>query len=418
MGKRSWPSLTAVVCLALTTALSLGVAMSPNAAAVPRELKVALYPFIPEFVAATDVIKRDFEAAHPRIKLKILDLRSNYYGPDDPNYVETVDADVFELDSILLAQFIADKKIRELPTNALLPQAELLTNAYVGTQVNGKRYGAAHWVCRDLLFYSKADAPAFPIGTLADLERFVGSGDNTGRLIVDLKGKLTLGDFYLASAFDRYSDSARALAALESMDGALQDDIIRLLKLCPPGGCRDEIAHDDSSIYGRLFARKGAKALIGYSELMHDVLAESQACGDACLSDSDLAVSDLPLDDAGSTPITWVDSFTVNANCAVECLADASAFIRFMNKDSTYLKLLLPNSVAHENGSPAMVVPSYLLPAKAALYSNSALLQRAHLYPELRALVEKSTVPTADQLTTKLRLVGSQLDKKLDEVGH
>jgi len=222
----------------------------------------------------------------------------------------------------------------------------------------------------------------------------------------------------LVSAFDRYSDLNRVLTAVESMDPALQDDIIRLLKLCPPGGCRDEVSHEDTRIYGQLFARKRAKALIGYSELLHDVLAESQTCGDACLSDSDLVVSDLPLDDTGSTPITWVDSFTVNSNCAAQCLADASVFIRFMNQDSTYLKLLLPNGVESLKARRRHRLSFILLPAKAALYSNGALLQRAHLYPELRALVENSTVPTADQLNAKLRLLGSQLDKKLDEVNY
>lgn len=409
--------LNAFVSLGLAMALTLCTAICPASAAYRRELKVALYPFIPGFTAAAAFIKRDFEAEHPHIKLSILDLRSNYYGPEQPNFIESVDADIFEVDSILLAQFVADDKIRELPTDTLLPQSELLTNAYVGTQVNGKRYGAAHWVCRDLLFSTKAAAPVFPVRTLADLEAFIGSGDDTDRLIVDLKGQLTLGEFYLVSAFDRYSDTDRALIAAESLDLALQDDIIRLLKLCPPGGCRSHAFHDDPGVYGQLFARKRAKALIGYSEILHDVLSEHQKCGDACLSDSDLAVSDLPLDDRGSTPITWVDSFTINSNCAAQCLADASAFIRFMSQDSTYLKLLLPDDVMPESGSPTTVVPTYLLPAKAALYSNAALLQRAHLYPELRTLVENSTVPTADQLNAKLRRIGSQLDKNLDEIG-
>jgi thiamine pyridinylase len=389
----------------------------PTAAAGRRELKVALYPFIPEFAAAANLIKRNFEAANPLIKLDILDLRSNYYGPEDPNYIETADADVFEVDSILLAKFVADKKIQELPADALLPQADLLANAYIGTQVDGKRYGAAHWVCRTLLFFPKAAAPAFPVRTLADLEAFIGPGDGVNRLIVDLKGKLTLGEFYLISAFDRYSDLNRVLTAVDSMDPAVQDDIIRLLKLCPPGECRDVVSHEDTSIYGRLFAQKHAKALIGYSELLYDVLAESRTCGDACLSDADLAVSDLPLDDAGSTPITWVDSFAVNSNCAAQCLEDASVFIRFMNQDSTYLKLLLPDGL-ETPPAPAPAAPSYLLPAKAALYSNEALLQHAHLYPELRTLVENSTVPTADQLNAKLRRLGSQLDQKLSEIKY
>jgi thiamine pyridinylase len=414
MRQRLWPLLAAVVSMALATVLTTCTALCPHAAAGRRELKVALYPFIPEFEAAADMIKRDFEAVYPHVKLDLLDLRSNYYSPDEPNYIETVEADIFEVDSILLSQFVADQKIRELSTDVLLPQTELLANAYAGTQVDGKRYGAAHWVCRDFLFFPKVAAPIFPVRTLTDLEEFIGSGDDTNRLIVDLKGKLTLGEFYLVAAFDRYADLNRVLTAVESMDPAIKGDIIRLLKLCPPGGCRDEVSHDDPGTYGRLFARKGAKALIGYSELLHDVLAESQACGDACLSDSDLAVSDLPLDDTGSTPITWVDSFTVNANCIAQCLADASAFIQFMNQDSTYLKLLLPS--AESRKTLASVVPAYLLPAKAALYSNAALLQHAHLYPELRALVENSTVPTADQLNTKLRLLGSQLDKELNEV--
>jgi thiamine pyridinylase len=413
MGRRSWPSPTAAVCFALAMALGVGLMISPNAAAARRELKVALYPFIPEFLAAADFIKRDFEAAYPHIKLDILDLRSNYYTPGDLNYIEAVDADVFEVDSTLLAEFVADEKIRELPADALLPQTELLANAYLGTQVNGKRYGAAHWICRNLLFLPKADSPTSPIRTLTDLEQFIGAGDATGRLIVDLKGKLTLGGFYLASAFDHYSDFNRVSTALESMDDALQEDIIRLLKLCPHGECRDQAAHEDTSIYGRVFARKGAKALVGYSELLYDVLAESQICGTTCLSDSDLAVSDFPLDDTGSTPITWVDSFTVNSSCAAQCLADAATFIRFMNQDSTYLQLLLPNGA-----SSVPVVPTYLLPAKAALYSNAVLLQHAHLYPELRALVENSAVPTADQLNNKLRLLGAQLDNKLNEVSY
>jgi thiamine pyridinylase len=417
MRRRTRLLLKAVAGLGLAMVLTICTAICSSSAANRRELKVALYPFIPGFTAAATLIKRDFEAEHPRIKLSILDLRNNYYGPEQPNFIESVDADIFEVDSILLAQFVADGKIRELPTDTQLPPSELLTPAYVGTQLNGKRYGAAHWVCRDLLFSTKTAAPVVPIRKLADLEAFIGSGDDTNRLIVDLKGILALGEFYLVSAFDRYSDAERALIAAESLDLALQDDLVRLLKLCPPGGCRNQASHDPPGLYGQLFARKRAKALIGYSELLHDVLSESLRCGGACLSDSDLVVSDLPLDDRGSTPITWVDSFTIRENCAAQCLADASAFIRFMNQDSTYLKLLLPAEDMPKNGSPTTVIPTYLLPAKAALYSNAALLRRAHLYPELRALVENSTVPTADQLNTKLRRIGSQLDKNLDDIG-
>src|SRR5437879_728473 len=120
MRGRIWPLLIRFACLAMAMA-STACAVILVSDAGRRELKVALYPFIPEFVAAANAIKDDFEAANPRIKLNILDLRSNYYDPDDSNYIEKVDAAVFEVDSILLAQFVADKRIRELPTDALLP---------------------------------------------------------------------------------------------------------------------------------------------------------------------------------------------------------------------------------------------------------------------------------------------------------
>lgn len=415
-----WRLLIKFLCPTLALFLTGCTVICPDDDDVgPRELTVALYPFIPEFVAAANIIKREFEAANPGIKLNILDLRSNYYNPDQPNYIGKIDADIFELDSMLLAQFIAEKKIRELPTDALLLQAELLKNAYVGTQVDGKRYGVAHWICHNFLFFAKNAAPASPIRTLTDLEKFIGPGNNPNRLIVDLKGNLTLGGLYLDAAFDHYSDFSRVLKAVESIDPAIQDDIIRLLKLCLSGACRDAVYHEDTGIYGQLFARKRAKALIGYSELLHDVISERQACGDACMSDSDLDVADLPIDDSGSTPITWVDSFTVNSNCVGECLADASTFVKFMNQDSTYLQLLLPKGTEFpEQPTPPPVIPAYLLPAKASLYSNGSLLQHAHLYPQLKELVENSIVPTADQLTAKLRLLGSQLDEKLNEVKY
>jgi len=98
----------------------------------PQRAESGSLPLHTRVCGRSRLIKRDFEAAYPHIKLNILDLRSNYYGPDDPNYIETVDADVFEVDSILLAQFVADKKIRELPTDVLLHKQSCLRMPTLG----------------------------------------------------------------------------------------------------------------------------------------------------------------------------------------------------------------------------------------------------------------------------------------------
>jgi thiamine pyridinylase len=381
-------------------------------AATRRQLQVALYPFIPEYEAAVEHIKQQFEAQNPDVELVILDLRSNYYGSGDANYIGSTDADVYELDSVFLQDFVDSKKIRELPIEALLPPEELLKNADAGTRVGGRRYGAAHWVCRDFLFYSVANKPKSDIRTLADLEAFLRPD---GLLLVDLKGKSTLGELYLVSAFDRYSDWSLVAPKIDTFDPSIAIDESRVLKLCNAASCRDQIFHELTGIHGAEFARNRGKALIGYSESLHDVLTETQNnCPDTCLSDKDIDVSDLPLDDAGSTPVSWVDSFTMSSNCKGQCVVDAVRFISMMNSDEMYMKLLLPMPLSFiKVPQPADTVPAYLLPAKASLYSNPALLRVAHLYPKMKTLVENATVPTSDKLNEKLRAIGGTIDKNL-----
>lgn len=409
--------LSTIFAVAVSSSLSLAQ-QSParvpiGNAATRRQLKVALYPFIPEYEAAAEHIKQHFEAQNQDVELVILDLRSNYYSSSDANYVGSADADVYELDSVFLQDFVDSKKIRELPGEALLPPDELLKNADAGTRVGGRRYGAAHWVCRDFLFYSAANKPKSDIRTLADLEAFVRPD---GLLLVDLKGKSTLGELYLISAFDRYSDWSLVAPKIDKFDPSIGIDESRVLKLCNAASCRDQIFHELTGIHGAEFARKRGKALIGYSELLHDVLTETQnGCPDTCLSDKDIDVSDLPLDDAGSTPVSWVDSFTMSTTCKGQCVVDAVRFISMMNSDEMYLTLLLPVPLSFvQVPQPADTVPSYLLPAKASLYSNPALLGVAHLYPKMKTLVENARVPTSDKLNDKLRAIGKTIDKNLD----
>lgn len=146
----------------------------------------------------------------------------------------------------------------------------------------------------------------------------------------------------------------------------------------------------------------------GYSESLAAALGASgdtSKCktSNACLNDVDFDVEELPLDDKGAHTMSWVDSFTVDADCKDQCAKDAAEFIRFVNADDIFLWELLPA------GAP----PAYLLPAKASLYSSPALLAKAHLYPKLRRIIEDAAVPSALSLNEQLRNVGRQLDSDL-----
>jgi thiamine pyridinylase len=389
-----------------------------------QQLRVVLYPFIPEFTYAAEAVKRLFEAENPDVELVVLDLSDNYYAPPkpgkhDPTYIGEVDTDVYELDSVFLADFVKDHKIQPLKDDILLSEGALLKNAYVGSMLDGVRYGSPHWVCGDFLFYrnnndkEKDNAPAGDIKTLKDLEDFVGS-DLKFRLLVDMRGRLTLGEFYLATAYAKYKDPAQVKQHIDPADESLEADLVRVLKLCPTGSCRDLVFHEITGIYGQEFAQKRSKALIGYSELLHSVLKEG--INNGTISDKDLAVAALPLDDAGAVPISWVDSFAVQKDCRDDCYQRAAKFIKFMQRDDVYLKLLLPDrpSFIHNPAGP-FPIPAYLLPAKGSLYTNSTLISAAHLYPDLRKIIEAALVPTAIGLNQDLRKVSSSVDDALNK---
>jgi hypothetical protein len=216
-----------------------------------------------------------------------------------------------------------------------------------------------------------------------------------------------LGEFYLGAAYAKYKDWAMAKNHIDPADESLEADLVRILKMCPAGSCRDQIFHELTGIYGQEFALKRSKALIGYSELLHSVLMEG-------FPDGDLRVSALPLDDAGAVPISWIDSFAVRAGCSGDCYKDASQFIRFMQRDDVYLKLVLPGKPSFlTSPTGPSPVPAYLLPAKASLYSNTSLISIAHLYPDLKKIIESAAVPTDVDLNNKLRKVSSAVDTAL-----
>ena len=376
----------------------------------PRTLRVVLYPFIPGFDAFKTQVKTRFEQAHPDIQLEIVDLTDNYYGPFADKYIGCAKADVYELDSVFLYDFAINKKIQELPPEAALPTDALLKNAVAGSMVNGKRYGAPHWVCGNFLFFDSSDTKLRGVKTLKELTATIGPNPSADHgLAVDLMGKSTLGEFYLNAAFDRYGDLQQARQHIILYDSALKDDLLSVSKICEVESCRKSDYHG-TPVFAEEFAEKRARALVGYSESLNGALiadADTSKCpsATACRTDASFDVEELPLDDKGAHTMSWVDSFALDKNCKDQCAKDAVAFIQFMNADDVFLLALLPA------GGP----PAYLLPAKGSLYTNPNLLAKAHLYPKLKSIIETAAVPSSLSLNEELRNAGRQLDGDLPQ---
>jgi thiamine pyridinylase len=375
----------------------------------PYTLKVLMYPFIPEYKSVEADVKTSFEKQHPEVTIEWVETPTNYYTE-----VQSADSEVYELDGVFLKDFVTGNKIRPLPADVQLGDRDLLHNAVMGSTINGVRYGAPHWVCGNFLFYRTEDKALDKVASLRDLVHVIGtplSAPDKG-IAVDLKGKSTLGEFFIESAFDHYQNWKEVSEHIKSPDAGTdkdfaEQDLVQLAHLCDLKLCRNQDYHDNHpEIFGQRFARRASRTLIGYSETLHQVLSETKTnCGasDKCLDDSEISVTRFPSDDKGTYQISWVDSFVISQKCSDECLNAAREFVGFMNSESTYKQILL-----HEGPAPA-----YLLPARVSLYSDQEVVKVAHLYPALRKIIEDAEVPMENNLNDSLRTIGATLDKNL-----
>jgi hypothetical protein len=82
----------------------------------PVILRVALYPFVPDRVALFEKLESRFECDHPGVNVVLVsspNATDDYYADDKSAHkgFQYVSADVYEIDTILLAEFIALGKI-------------------------------------------------------------------------------------------------------------------------------------------------------------------------------------------------------------------------------------------------------------------------------------------------------------------
>lgn len=383
-----------------------------------RRLRVVLYPYIPAKHEFFNMVEHAFECAEPQVDLEIIDLTDSYYDTENPKGLKAEKADIYEIDSIFLQDFVQGGRIQELPKDLMPAVGEYLTNAEKRVEFAGKLYGVPHWVCGNFLYHRSGDDAISSARNLGELERALkkegpkNAAPNSGHgLFIDLKGKTTLGELYLDSEFDRHElwSLVQQHLPIEALDSETEKDLGRAMRLCEVGYCRSDEYHDKTGFYARQFARNRARALVGYSEQLFYLLSESQqSClaSERCLTDMDISVKELALADRGSHPISWVDMLTIDKECKGQCKEDASKFIRFVNSEEVLLKVLTPTP---EHPS------RYLLPAKRSMYGVNELIQKAPLLPRFKELIEKTEVPTGTQLAEQLQNIGKQLNARLDK---
>jgi thiamine pyridinylase len=356
-------------------------------------LRVALYPYVPERHSVFTLLSQEFQRQNPGLILQLVEV------PADQDYynggLAALDADVYEIDSILLSDVLGKVAPLQLSMQGFEPTAiEAVTR-------NGLTYAVPHWMCGNFLFYRKDNVAVRDAVTWADL---TGELAKQGRpLLIDLFGRLTLGEWYITMLADRLGTAPAQAAILSSdvPDPAVVADLASILSACPAGSCRSKNLHDRTGYYARAFVRGEGGAYIGYSESLYSALKEiidNCRTGSPCLSPGEIAVRRLPKLSAASTGegVGWVDGLAISNTLSDGKREAALKFVEFATSEQAYKLLLQPEW---------MDAPRYLLPARTGLSLGSD----APLYSDLFAAHQGRKTGTAPRLNAKLQ----NLSKKL-----
>lgn len=376
-----------------------------------RVLNISIYPYVPDAVGVVYAIKEAFEKENPGIALNL--SMNDYYYDQRPEkggiLFET--ADVYEMDSVFFADFVNTGKIQPLPETLVHTVDSMIPVARDAAKRNGISYGVPHWVCGNFMIYRAGDFTIERARNLRDLELGFGNAPGLQQgLLLDLKGKSTLGEMYLDSLMDHYGSPEMALSHVDPLqppDSYVEAAMRRALALEAAGFGRDSDYHDATGFYARQFARGDGRALVGYSELLFYALSESaQSCRkeDNCIKQSDIRVTDWPLADEGSHPVAWVDMFVIDSKVSGQKLVDAEKFIQFMVRKDTYKMLLIPGYGE---------APRYLLPAREDVYGDPDIQRSAPLYSAFRQHFDSADPITDIGLNQRLREIGAKIDADL-----
>lgn len=360
----------------------LGVAAADGAKA-PFQLRVSLYPWIPEPDSFIAWIESDFEAKNPDIDLVVRPLVKSYdwepgyvadlaYEPDRAAAALTDEASddfqhLVELDTVTLGAVAQSGAMA--PFN--VKGADFLPAASEAVRWDGRRFGVPHWTCG---YFVISESPA--VRQAGDVGELVATLASAGTERVDLAGDLD-GSW---DSISIYLDALNDTYPNVDMQGALSQPAIDATvagyfqSLCP--ACtKDGVNHcaDDAV---DLFATGGADALIGFSERLNPILSHpARAVGELHVASATLG--------GGDRPTAFVDALVMSSKCtSARCRKAARRFATYYVSDETFEVALM--ALDTQGG-----VPRYLLPStKSALEYGQ--VGRDRLYAQLKHEIRRA----------------------------
>lgn len=357
------------VCALVVSLIGIAPAHSDQATHLEvSELRVALFPYVPDLARMREVISRHWVQRHPNVRLKFVDWDG--YVDDPP-----ADLDVFEYDAIFLEHMARNNFASPLQIDDVNASGDIMDFALRGSMVDGHVYGIPHLACTPVLFYRDGDRAIAEAKSISDLHRIIGkraeerTRPSKGEgVLIDLSGGTTCACFYIDALADltgNYWPSLSLGGPAELNDDAI-DNVQRLGQMA---GRSQALFQNYDGQRARWFGEGYGRGFIGWTERLYFIPKKAH---------SEIRVRTLPLADTNAVNLLFVDVFSVSPTITGRRRELALEFANLAASSAVVLEVLLP---AEEEASSA-----YLLPVRKSVLENKQLLTIAPLYQQLREI--------------------------------
>ncbi|WP_394824749.1 hypothetical protein [Pendulispora albinea] len=361
-----------------------------QAATGKRQLKVALFPYLPADVDGKaglarlrDMLEAKFEEQNPRIDLKLAD-----FDPDAPEFYDKAGLagwlrngtyDVIEIDTLMLGEVASELAEWSSPARFDWHPAGREAITY-----RGRTYGVPHLLCGHFVY--TRDPNVVKARNVMDFaDRLKAMPKPAAKLGARFRGSFNLPSFFLDAYEDGHPGASLdgLIARPEFPDQQLVNGLGALVRTCAVGGtnpCLDD-SYPDATVAMDDFAIERTGAYIGYSESLHRILMKRK-------DTAPIYVASAPMG-AGSYPLLFTDALVRRKACNGACARDAQTFADFLDAPATMELLMMGDDL--ESG-----VARYLLPATKSAFKAPRVAANA-TYRELeRAIRVGEPLPNHD----------------------